>query len=117
MKDKILSKSYKAYQYLLLILIGYVGVLTGYHLVNIIRYFIKPVTNPLMPLGFFKYIGFPYISFLPFLIGLLVLGLFFAKNRYYKKGYVIFYFVLILIFHLSQSSLLSFFDSFNPYGA
>lgn len=110
-------KNYKNFfKYALLALIVYIGGLTGYHSFKIIEYFLKPVPNPLMPLGLYKYIAFPYISFIPFLLGLLFFGIFFYKKEYYKKGHVIFYGILILLFHLSQSSLLNFFDSFNPYG-
>jgi|SRR5690554_2746142 len=104
------------FKYLLLVLIAYIGGLTGYHGFKIIEYFIKPVPNPLMPLGMYKYIAFPYISFIPFLLGLLFLGIFFYRKQYYKKGHVIFYGILILLFHLFQNSLLNFFESFNPYG-
>ncbi|MCG2419670.1 hypothetical protein K8089_11610 [Aequorivita sp. F47161] len=116
MEERTIKKSSKIYEYILLFLVGYIGILTGYHTFKIIQYFLKSVPNPLMPLDFYKYLAFPYLSFIPFLLGLLILGLYFAKKKYFKKGHVIFYVILILLFHLSQSSLLTFFDSFNPYG-
>jgi len=109
------QKSSKIFQYILLALLGYIGVLTGYHSFKIIQYFIKPVPNPLMPLDLYKYIAFPYLSFIPFLLVLLFLGIYFVRKEYFRKSYVIFYLVLILLFHLSQTSLLELFDSFNPY--
>lgn len=104
------------YKYSLWILVGYIGVLTGYYSFKIVGYFIKPVKNPLMPLDFYKYIAFPYFPFIPFLVGLLFLGVYFIRKKYYKKGHVIFYLILILLFHLSQNSLFDFFNGFNPYG-
>lgn len=115
MEAKATQKPSKFFQYILILLVGYLGILTGYHAFNIIHFFIKSVPNPLMPLDLYKYIAFPYLSFIPFLLGLLFLGIYFVNKKYYKKGHVIFYVVLILLFHLSQSSLLAFFDSFNPY--
>ena len=116
MESKALKNYKDFFKYLLLALIAYIGGLTGYHSFKIIEYFIKPVPNPLMPLGMYKYMAFPYISFIPILLALLFLGFYFYKKEYFKKGPIIFYIVLILLFHLSQSSLLNFFDSFNPYG-
>lgn len=102
-------------KYILLGLLVYVAILLGYHSFKIIEYFIKPVPNPLLPLDAYKFIAFPYISFIPLLAALLGMGMFFVKKEFYKKGTVIFYAVLIVLFHLFQSSLLEFFDSFNPY--
>lgn len=115
MKAQETNSPSKFYKYFLLVLVAYIGGLTGYHSFKIVEYFIKPVSNLLMPLEMYKYMAFPYISFIPFLLGLLLLGIFFYKKEYYKKGHVIFYVILILLFHLSQTSLLIFFDSFNPY--
>lgn len=116
MEEKVITKPSKLFIYILWILVGYIGILTGYHSFKIIEYFIKPVPNPLMPLDLYKYIAFPYLSYMPFLLALLFLGIYFVRKEYLAKGYVIFYAILILFFHLSQSSLLAFFDSFNPYG-
>ncbi|MEM0519379.1 MULTISPECIES: hypothetical protein [Aequorivita] len=116
MEEKANNKPSKIYQYILLALVGYIGILTGYHTFKIIQYFFKSVPNPLMPLDLYKYIAFPYLSFIPFLLGLLILGLYFARRKYFKKKHVILYVILILVFHLSQTSLLELFDGFNPYG-
>ncbi len=115
MEEKVITKPSKSFIYILWILVGYIGILTGYHSFKIIEYFIKPVPNPLMPLDLYKYIAFPYLSFIPFLLVLLFLGIYFVRKEYFRKGYVIFYLVLILLFHLLQTSLLELFDSFNPY--
>mgnify|MGYP003641913090 CR=1 FL=1 len=115
MEEKEAPKPRKIYKYILLLLVGYIGILTGYHTFNIIRHFIKPVTNPLMPIDWYKYIAFPYLSFIPFLAGLLILGIYFARKKYFKKGHVIFYVILILLLHLFQDSLITLFDGFNPY--
>ena len=116
MKIETPSKNSKLFKYIMWVLTGYIGILTGYHAVKILQYYIKPVPNPLMPLDLYKYIAFPYLSFIPPLLFLLFVGLLFIKREYFKKGHIIFYVVLILIFHLSQTSLLNLFDSFNPYG-
>src|SRR5690606_32997510 len=116
MENKV-PKNYKDFfKYLLLALIAYIGGLTGYHSFKIIEYFIKPVSNPLMPLGLYKYIAFPYLSFIPFLLGLLFLGIYFYRKEYFKKGHVFFYIILILLFHFFQTDLHEFFDGFNSYG-
>lgn len=116
MEKKEIKSPSNFFKYLLLVLVAYIGGLTGYHSFKIIEYFIKKVPNPLMPLDAYKFIAFPYLSFIPFLLALLFLGIFFYKKQYDKKGHVIFYGILIMLFHLSQTSLLNFFDSFNPYG-
>lgn len=116
MEKKEIKSPSNFFKYLLLVLVAYIGGLTGYHSFKIIEYFIKKVPNPLMPLDAYKFIAFPYLSFIPFLLALLFLGIFFYKKQYYKKAHVIFYGILIILFHLSQTSLLNFFDSFNPYG-
>lgn len=116
MEEKTPQQKGKLRMYILWALVGYVGILTGYHSFKIIEYFIKPVPNPLMPLDFYKYIAFPYLSFVPFLLGLLFLGIYFINKKYFKKGHIVFYVVLILLFHLSQTSLLNLFDTFNPFG-
>ncbi len=115
MKEKQVKKETKLFQYFIYALFGYIGVLTGYHSFKIIQYFLKPVPNPLMPLNFYKYTAFPYISFIPFLLLLLFLGYYLIKKSYFKKKHFVFYAVLILLFHLIQSSLLRLFDGFNPY--
>lgn len=115
MKNKTSKSFSKVFKYILWTLVGYIGAITGYDLFKIIEYYIKPVVNPLMPLDFYKAIAFPYLSFIPFLLGLLFLGAYFIWKKYYKKGYVACYLVLILIFHLMQNSLFDFFNSFNPY--
>ena len=115
MKDKASQKPGKLSVFILWFLVGYVGILTGYHSFKIIEYFIKPVNNPLIPLDVFKYIAFPYISFIPILLGLLFLGIYFLKRKYFTKGYILFYVILILFFHLFQNSLFELFNSFNPY--
>src|SRR5690606_23934212 len=106
----------KVFKYLLIALLAYIAILLGYHSFKIIEYFLKPVPNPLLPINAYKYIAFPYISFIPFLVTFVAMGIYFVKKEFYKKGTVIFYAVLILLFHLFQSSLLELFDSFNPYG-
>ena len=115
MKEETPKKSNVVYKYILWALVGYIGVLAGYHTFRIIQYFIKPVPNPLMPLDLYKYIAFPYLSFIPFLFGLLFLGIYFIRKKYFGKGYIVFYVILILILHISQNSLFELFDSFNPY--
>ncbi|SRX55397.1 hypothetical protein [Aequorivita sp. CIP111184] len=116
MEVKKAQKKTRLFQYILWALVGYIGILTGYHSFKIIEYFVKPIANPLMPLDFYKYIAFPYLSFIPFLLALLFLGIYFIQKKYFKKGHVIFYIILILLFHLSQDSLFEFISSFNPYG-
>ncbi len=115
MENKEHKSPSKLFKYILLAMVAYIGGLTGYHSFKIIEYFIKPVPNPLMPLNMYKYMAFPYISFLPFLLGLLFFGIYLYRKQYYKKGHIIFYIILILLFHFTQTSLLNFFDSFNPY--
>ena len=80
MEDKETKHPSKFFKYLLLVLIAYIGGLTGYHTFKIIEYFIKPVPNPLMPLEMYKYMAFPYISFIPFLLGLLFFWDFLLQN-------------------------------------
>ncbi|SRX75666.1 hypothetical protein [Aequorivita antarctica] len=116
MEEKEPQKKNKLFMYVLWALVGYIGILTGYHSFKIIEYFIKPVPNPLMPLDLYKYIAFPYLSIIPFLFGLLFLGIYFIKKKYVTKGYAVFYGILILLLHISQNSLFEFFNSFNPYG-
>lgn len=116
MKTETPNKDRKLFKYIIWVLTGYIGILTGYHAIKILQYYIKPLPNPLMPLDLYKYIAFPYLSFIPPLLFLISLGLYFIKKEYFKKGYIIFYVILILIFHLSQTSLLNLFDTFNPYG-
>ena len=84
MLQKPTKERSKIYQYILFALVGYIGILTGYQLFKIIHYFIKPVPNPLISLNLYKYIAFPYISFIPFLFGLLLLGIYFYKKEYFK---------------------------------
>lgn len=112
---KSIPKKLNLYKYILWALVGYIGILTGYHSFNIIRYFLKPVNNPLIPLDYYKYIAFPYTSLLPFLFALLALGFYFIRKNYFGKATVIFYALLILILHISQNSLFELFDGFNPY--
>jgi len=117
MKSKATTtKTNKFYKYFLLALLAYVAILLGYHSFKIIEYFIKPVPSPLMPLNAYKFIAFPYISFIPFLVALVAVGIYFVRKEFFGKATVIFYGALILLFHLFQTSLLEFFDSFNPYG-
>ncbi len=116
MEEKESQKKSKLFAYILWAMVGYIGILTGFHSFKIIEYFIKPVTNPLMPLNFYKYIAFPYLSIIPFLLVLFFFGIYFIKKQFVTKGYAIFYGVLILLLHIFQNSLFDLFDSFNPYG-
>src|SRR5690606_12456336 len=110
------KKTNKFYKYFLLALLAYVAILLGYHSFKIIEYFIKPVPSPLMPLDAYKFMAFPYISFIPFLVALVSMGIYFVRKEFYGMATVIFYTALIVLFLLFQTSLLEFFDSFNPYG-
>ncbi len=115
MKEEVKQKPSAFFKYTLFVLVGCVAGFTGYHLFRIIEYFIKPVSNPLMPIGYYKYIAFPYISFIPVLLVLLFWGIYLIRKKYFRKGYVVFYVIVLLLFYLSQNTFLNFFDSFNPY--